>query len=54
MDEHAARMKRFEAWLPKWEAQLAENRRRMKMYCAMAKLRNLLKQPEVQRKGDGS
>lgn len=41
MDEHAARMQRFNEWLPKFEAKLAENRKRMKIYCAIAKLRKL-------------
>lgn len=41
MDEHAARMKRFDEWLPKYEAQLRENRRQMKIYVAIAKLKKL-------------
>lgn len=36
------RMKRFEAWLPQFEARLKQNRRRMKIYCAIAKLKRLL------------
>ena len=52
MDEHAARMQRFEAWLPKWEAKIAENRKRMKIYCAIAKLRKLLERPAPQHSGE--
>jgi len=45
MDEHVARMQRFNEWLPKFEARLAENRRQMKIYCAIAKLKKLRDRP---------
>jgi hypothetical protein len=34
-------MRRYREWLPKFKAILAENRRQMKIYCAMAKLKKL-------------